>query len=104
MVVVYAKGKHQVLFPAVTVAKAKRHSKGEGKKNPVRHFTSHKNLASSQGKEQAAIPNIYFFILYYIMNLALLRICAATFFIDAEETKLYAQKLKRLFFKWKELT
>jgi len=31
-------------------------------------------------------------------------VCAATFFIDAEETKLYAQKLKSLVLKWKKLT
>ena len=31
-------------------------------------------------------------------------VCAATFFVNPEETKLYAQKLKALFFKWKNLT
>lgn len=31
-------------------------------------------------------------------------VCAATFFVNPEETKLYAQKLKALFFKWKKLT
>ena len=31
-------------------------------------------------------------------------VCAATFFINPEETRLYAQKLKALFFKWKNLT
>ena len=31
-------------------------------------------------------------------------VCAATFFVNLEETKLYAQKLKALFFKWKNLT
>lgn len=35
MVVVYAKGKHQVLFPAVTITKAKRHHNRKGKKNSV---------------------------------------------------------------------
>ena len=31
-------------------------------------------------------------------------VCAATFFVNPEETRLYAQKLKALFFKWKKLT
>lgn len=31
-------------------------------------------------------------------------VCVATFFIDTEESKFYFQKLKKLFFKWKELT
>jgi len=31
-------------------------------------------------------------------------VCAATFFVNPEETKLYAQKLKALLFKWKNLT
>ena len=31
-------------------------------------------------------------------------VCAATFFINPEETRLYTQKLKALFFKWKNLT
>ena len=31
-------------------------------------------------------------------------VCAATFFVNLDETRLYAQKLKTLFFKWKNLT
>lgn len=31
-------------------------------------------------------------------------VCAATFFVNPDETRLYAQKLKALFFKWKNLT
>lgn len=31
-------------------------------------------------------------------------VCIATFFIDVEESKFYLQKLKALFFKWKNLT
>lgn len=31
-------------------------------------------------------------------------VCATTFFVNPEETRLYAQKLKALFFKWKKLT
>ena len=31
-------------------------------------------------------------------------VCITTFFIDAEESKFYLQKLKALFFKWKNLT
>ena len=31
-------------------------------------------------------------------------VCAATFFIDIEETKLYVQKAKSLFLRWKKLT
>ena len=31
-------------------------------------------------------------------------VCIATFFLDVEKTKLYLQKLKGLFFKWKTLT
>ena len=31
-------------------------------------------------------------------------VCAATFFVNPEETKLYAQKLKDLFYKWKNPT
>ena len=30
-------------------------------------------------------------------------VCATTFFVNPEETRLYAQKLKDLFFKWKNL-
>lgn len=31
-------------------------------------------------------------------------VCITTFFIDVEESKFYLQKMKALFFKWKNLT
>lgn len=48
---------------------------------------------------------------YYVANAivsivfsAHLVVCITTFFIDVEESKFYLQKLKALFFKWKNLT
>ncbi|MBQ3721255.1 MAG: hypothetical protein II850_09800 [Fibrobacter sp.] len=48
---------------------------------------------------------------YYVVNAivgmvfsAHLVVCVATFFIDVEESKFYLQKMKALFFKWKNLT
>ena len=48
---------------------------------------------------------------YYVANAVVrvvfsthLVVCVATFFIDVEESKLCLQKLKALFFKWKNLT
>lgn len=47
---------------------------------------------------------------YYVANAVVrvvfsthLVVCVATFFIDVEESKLYLQKLKALFFRWKNL-
>ena len=48
---------------------------------------------------------------YYIANAIVsiifsvhLVVCVTTFFVDMEESKFYFQKLKKKFFKWKELT
>lgn len=48
---------------------------------------------------------------YYVGNTLIglvfssfLAVCAATFFIEPEKTRAYFQKVKNLFFKWKEMT
>lgn len=55
-------------------------------------------------REQAFSGHLVGEVIIGLIFNTFIAVCIATFFLDVEKTKLYIQKVKGLFFKWKSLT